>query len=102
MILSSLVRVGGRVQKRRMVSDGAGNDSIDVVVVVPSVESGVVVVRVGVGVIGLQGAALPSMALVLSVSGTGFAFSGRSFACWAREWSFFLGLFLLSMSHRRG
>ncbi len=58
-----------------MVSDGAGNDSIDVVVVVPSVESGVVVVGVGVGVIGLQGAALPSMALVLSVSGTGFAFS---------------------------
>ncbi len=55
MILSSSVGVSGRV-------------SIDVVIVVPSIISGVVVV--GVGVVGLWGAALSPMMLVFSVAGT--------------------------------
>ncbi len=97
---SSSVRVGGGVRKKTMVSDEAKDDSVDVGVVVPAVVSGVVVV--GVGVVGLWCAALPSVALVLSVLGTGLQFSWWSFASWARERSIFLGLLLLSWSHRRG
>ncbi len=100
MILSSSVGVGGGVRTGMTVTDDVGEDSIDVVVVVPSVVSAIVVV--GVGVIRLRGATLPSIALVFSVSGTGFSFSWWSFASWARERSIFLGLFLLSWSHRRG
>ncbi len=82
MILSSSVGVGGGVRNRMVASDSAGDDSIEVVVVVPAVVSGVVVV--GVGVVGLRGAALPSMVFVLSVLGSGFSLLGWSFACWAR------------------
>ncbi len=55
MILSSSVGDGGGV-------------SIDVVIVVPSVISSVIVV--GIGVVGLRGVALPFVVLVLSVVGT--------------------------------
>ncbi len=98
MILSSSVGVGGGVQMGMMVSDDVGEDSIEVVVVVPSIVAAIVVV--GVGVVGLRGVALPSVALMFSVSASGFTFSWRTFACWAREWSIFLRLFLLPWSHR--
>ncbi len=99
MILSSSVRVGGGVQNGVTVADEAGDDSIDIGVVVPVVVSTVVVM--GVGVVGLRGAALPSMAFVLSVSGAGFSFLGWSAVCrWFKQF-LFLRLFLLSCLHRR-
>ncbi len=67
------------------------DSSIDVVVVVSAVVSSVVVV--GVGVVGFWGAALFSMVLVFSVSGTGFGLSGWSFAGWARKGLSFLDCF---------
>ncbi len=98
MILSSSVGVGGGVRTGMTVMDEAGDDSINVGIVVPAVVSGVVIV--GVGVVGLRGAALPSVALVLSVSGTGFTFLWWVFACWAWKGSIFLRLLLLAWSHR--
>ncbi len=73
-ILSSSVRVGGGVRSGVTVADEAGDDSIEVVVVVPSVVSAIVVVDIGV--VGLWGMALPSVALVLLVLGSGFCSSG--------------------------
>ncbi len=96
--LSSSVGVGDGVGSGVTVAEEAGDDSIDIGIVVPAVVSGVVVVRVGV--VRLRGAALLSMALVLAVSGTGFRSSGWLFASWARKGSIFLGLFLLSWAHR--
>ncbi len=98
IILSSSVGVGGGVQIGVTVTDEAEDDSIEVVVVVSAVVSGIVVVCVRV--IGLRGTALPSMASVLLVSGTGLALSWWSFEGGAREWSIFLRLLLLSWTHR--
>ncbi len=87
MILSSSVGVGGGIQTGIMVTDEAGEDSVEVVVVVPSIVATVVVV--GVGVIGLRGAAIPFVVSVLSVA-TGFGFLSGAFACWAFKWSLLL------------
>ncbi len=99
MILSSSVRVGGGVRMGRIVMDDAGEDSVEVIVIVPVVISGVVVMVVRV--VRLGGAAVFFMVSVFSVA-TGFALSSRAFACWAFKRSFLLQLFLLSWSHRAG
>ncbi len=83
-----------------MVTDDVGEDSIEIVVIVPSVVAAVVVVRVGV--IGLQGVALPSVVLVFSVSGSEFVFLWWAFTCWTWKGPIFLRLFPLSWLHRRG
>ncbi len=84
MTLSSSVGVGGGVS----IVGKAGDDSINVGVVVSAIISGVVIV--GVRVVGLWGAALLSVALVFSVSGTGFRSAGWSFASGVRKGSIFL------------
>ncbi len=57
-----------KISPSSSVGDGGGV-SIEVVVVIPQVIATIVVM--GVGVVGLQGVALSSVALVFSVSGTG-------------------------------
>ncbi len=77
MILSSSVGVGGRV-------------SIEIVIVISAVEAAIVVV--GIGVVGLQGAAMLLVVSMFSVA-TGFgssASSGRSVLLWRFERSLFL------------
>ncbi len=83
MILSSLV------------GDGSGV-SIDVVIVIPSIVSGVVVM--GIGVIGFGGAALLPVVFVLSAAGL-LGFSARFSGSFSVSESV---LFLLSWSHRGG
>ncbi len=98
MILSSSVGVGGGVRMGIIVTEDAGDDSIEVVVVVSPVISSVIVV--GVRVVGLRGAA---MLFVVSVfSATGFSLSGQLFVFRGFKRSLFLRLFLLSWSHRGG
>ncbi len=83
-----------------IVTEDAGDDSIEIVVVVPAIVSTVVVV--GIGVVGLRGVALPSVVLVFSILGSGFGFSGVAVVDRWFKRSLFLRLFLLSWSHRIG
>ncbi len=82
------------------MSGDVEEDSVEVIAVVPAIVAGVVVMVVRV--VGLWGAALPSVALVLSVSGTGFCLSGWSVVCGWFNGSLFLRLFLLPWLHREG
>ncbi len=102
MILSSSVGVGGGVQTGMTVTDDAGEDSIEVVIVVPSVVSAIVVV--GVRVVGLWGAALPRVTLVFLVAAAfgSSASSGGSFFFRGFKRSLLLRLLLLSWSYRAG
>ncbi len=90
LILSSSVGVGGGVQTGMLVTDDAGEDSIDVVVVVSSVVAAIVVV--GVGVVRFRGMALPLVLFVLSVAVT-FG-SSTSASGSIRFWGFKSSLFL--------
>ncbi len=84
------------------VTDDMGEDSVEVVIVVPSVVATIIIV--GVGVVGLRGAALPLVVLVLSVAmalGSSTS-SGRAFVFQRFKGAFLLRLFLLSWSHGAG
>ncbi len=80
--------------------EDAGDDSIDVVVVISPVVPAIIVV--GVRVVGLQGAAMFSVVFVFVGAG-GFlssASSGGSLLLRRFKSSLFLRLFLLSWSHK--